>query len=88
MVEELVQSGIPEELIVLIMSMLPIVELRGALPIAINLFEMSWYRALCLAVIGNLLPIPFLLLFLNSLMPQIVKPYSVEVNEPVYQCFS
>ena len=67
MVEELVQSGISEELIVLIISMLPLVELRGALPIAINLFEMSWYRALCLAVIGNLLPIPFLLLFLKSL---------------------
>jgi len=60
MVEELVKSGISEELIVVIMSALPIVELRGALPIAINLFHMSWYRALCLAVIGNLLPVPFL----------------------------
>ena len=60
MVEELVKLGISEELIVVIVSALPIVELRGALPIAINLFHMSWYRALCLAVIGNLLPVPFL----------------------------
>jgi len=67
MVEELVESGISEELIVVIVSALPIVELRGALPIAINLFHMPWYWALCLAVIGNLLPVPFLLLFLESL---------------------
>jgi len=59
-VEELVKSGISEELIVVIVSALPIVELRGALPIAINLFHMPWYWALCLAVIGNLLPVPFL----------------------------
>lgn len=67
MVEQLLQSGIPEELIVVIVSALPILELRGALPIAINLFHISWYWALCLAVIGNLLPVPFLLLFLESL---------------------
>ena len=67
MVEELVNSGVYQELIVVIVSALPIVELRGALPIAIKLFHMSWYWALCLAIIGNLLPVPFLLLFLESL---------------------
>lgn len=67
MVEELIRSGISEELIILIVSALPIVELRGALPIAINLFNIPWYWALCLAVIGSLLPVPFLLLFLESL---------------------
>ena len=51
MVEELVQSGIPEELIVLIMSMLPIVELRGALPIAINsLYLLGWLGAVIAGV--------------------------------------
>ena len=34
---------------------------------AINIFHMPWYWAFCLAVIGNLLPVPFLLLFLESL---------------------
>lgn len=67
MVEEQVKSGLSEELIVVIVSALPIVELRGALPMARNLFHMSWYWAFCLAVIGNLLPVPFLLLFLESL---------------------
>ena len=67
MVDQLVQLGICEELIVVIAAALPILELRGALPIAIYLFHMPWYWALCLAVIGNLIPVPFLLLFLESL---------------------
>ena len=67
MVEELVRSGISEGLIVIIVSALPIVELRGALPLAINLFHIPWYWALCLAVIGNLFPVPFLLLLLESI---------------------
>jgi len=66
-VEELVRSGISEGLIVIIVSALPIVELRGALPLAINLFHIPWYTALCLAVIGNLFPVPFLLLLLESI---------------------
>jgi len=66
-VEELINSGIPKELIVIIISALPIVELRGALPVAINLFHMPWYWAFCLSVIGNLLPVPILLLFFESL---------------------
>ena len=37
------------------------------MPIAINLFHMPWYKAFCLAVIGNLLPVPILLLFLDPL---------------------
>ncbi len=67
MIEGLLNLGIPEELIVLIVSALPIVELRGSLPIAINLFQMPWYWALLLAVLGTMLPVPFLLLFLESL---------------------
>jgi len=66
-IEWLMSSGISQGLIVVIISALPVLELRGALPVAINLFHMEWYQAFCLAVIGNLLPVPFLLLFLESL---------------------
>jgi uncharacterized membrane protein len=66
-VEQFIQAGIPRELVVIIVSALPILELRGALPVAINILGMPWYWAFCLAVIGNLLPVPFLLLFLDSL---------------------
>ncbi len=67
MIEEFLSWNIPQELIIVIVSALPVVELRGALPLAINLFHMTWYKAFCLAVIGNLLPVPILLLFLDSL---------------------
>jgi uncharacterized membrane protein len=66
MIQEVLSWGIPHEAIVVIISALPVVELRLALPIAINVFHMSWYKAYCLAVIGNLLPVPVLLLFLDS----------------------
>ncbi len=67
MFEEILSWNIPHELIIVIISALPVVELRGALPIAINLFHMPWYKAFCLAIVGNLIPVPILLLFLDSL---------------------
>ena len=65
--EELLNLGFSEELVVLIIAALPILELRGALPVAINLFHFPWYYAFLLAIIGNLVPVPFILLFLNAL---------------------
>ena len=44
---------------------LPIFELRGAIPIAIVGHDFPWYYAYIIAVVGNLLPVPFILLFLN-----------------------
>ena len=64
--EELIGLGFSKELAVLFISALPVVELRGALPVAINVWEMQWYYALTLAIIGNLLPVPFILLFLEA----------------------
>jgi uncharacterized membrane protein len=63
--EELLNLKIANELIVIIISALPIFELRGAIPVAINIFHFPWYYALLLAIIGNMLPIPFILLFLD-----------------------
>ena len=67
MIEEFLSWNISHELLIVAISALPVVELRGALPVAINLFHMPWYRAFFLAIIGNLLPVPILLLFLDSL---------------------
>jgi len=44
----------------------PISELRGAIPWAIIKLHFPWYYAFLLAVIGNLLPVPFILLFLDT----------------------
>ena len=73
MIQELLSWGIPQEAIIVIISALPVVELRLALPIAINVFHMAWYKAYCLAVIGNMLPVPILLLFLDSLAKVVTR---------------
>ncbi|MGB2853094.1 MAG: small multi-drug export protein, partial [Dehalococcoidia bacterium] len=63
--ESLLSLGISKTLIVFIVSMLPIVELRRALPVAINVFHIPWYYAFPIAVVGNILPGRFLLIFLG-----------------------
>ncbi len=68
MLENLIGSDFPPQVLVFIISALPIVELRGAIPVAINLFHLPWYEALGLSLIGNMLPVPFLLLFFESLL--------------------
>ncbi len=56
------EKGIPPELAVVIIAMLPIVELRGAIPVA-HIFGMNPFLAYVLAVVGNMIPvIPILLL--------------------------
>jgi uncharacterized membrane protein len=72
-IDELINLGVARELIVMIISALPIFELRGAIPVAINVFHFSWYYALFLAIIGNMLPIPFILLFLDAFVKVLRK---------------
>ena len=51
-------SWIPRELVVMVISAIPIVELRGAIPIGILSFNMKWYTVYLLSIVGNILPIP------------------------------
>ena len=67
------QQGIPKPLIVILISMLPIVELRGAIPVAIGLLGMGWGESLIYAIIGNMIPIPFVLLFMDKITIQLNK---------------
>lgn len=54
-------------LITFLISMLPIVELRGAIPVGIA-FGIPWYWNYLLCVVGNLLPVPFILIFIRRLI--------------------
>jgi len=49
-------NGIPAELAVFIISLAPIVELRGALPIALGVYKMPLLQAFPVVIIGNMLP--------------------------------
>ena len=54
-------------------STLPIVELRGAIPLAINKFGFPWHRALLIAIGGNLIPVPFILLLFSTISKRLSK---------------
>ncbi len=56
-------TGIPRELVAFLLSILPIIELRGGIPVA-ALLGIEFLPALALCVLGNLLPIPFILLLI------------------------
>ncbi|MDH4209911.1 MAG: small multi-drug export protein [candidate division WOR-3 bacterium] len=59
--QDLVSRGLTPEIAVFLTSMLPIIELRGALPLAINVFNINWPKAFLIAYIGNMIPAPFIL---------------------------
>jgi hypothetical protein len=67
MLSQILESSLPEQIIILIIAALPIVELRGSIPVAMDVFHMSWQQSVALSIIGNLIPVPFLLLFYDSL---------------------
>ncbi len=59
-------------LTVFIISMLPIVELRGAIPVAIEM-GLSWYEAFGYAFIGSIIVAPILLLILMPILNAMKK---------------
>lgn len=64
--EQLTSLDFSSVLVVLAIAASPISELRGAIPMAIVQFHFPWYYAFAISVIGNLLPVPFILLFLDT----------------------
>lgn len=72
-IEWLSKYNLSHEWIVVIISMLPIVELRGAIPVGIFLFKFSWLKTAVLSIIGNMLPIPFILLFMDGVVAAMRK---------------
>lgn len=71
--EKLVESlinllgSLNKELVVFIISMLPLLELRGGL-IASALLKVSFLKGFIISIIGNILPIPLVLLFIEKIL--------------------
>lgn len=61
-----------EELCVFFCSMLPIIELRGAIPLGAG-FGLPWWQTYIIAVLGNMLPVPIILLFVKSVLTRMSK---------------
>jgi len=58
-------SSLPPELATVLIAMLPIAELRAALPVALTVFHLSIWSAVLWSIIGNLLPVVILLYLLK-----------------------
>ena len=64
--------GAGREAALFVISMVPLVELRGAVPLGLGL-GMPWGEVLPICYTGNILPIPFLLLFGAKLLKWLEK---------------
>lgn len=80
MVENIVNSmvdffrdSIPKELVIFIISLFPVLELRGGM-IAAKLLDVEFWKAFFICYSGNILPLPFILLFIRKIF-QFLKRY-------------
>ena len=63
-IEALKETEFGKYLVTLIVSMVPVLELRGAIPIGVGL-GLSHFEAMVVSMIGNMLPVPFIILFIR-----------------------
>lgn len=63
---------VSKEAVVFIISMIPILELRGGLIVA-SLLQVPITTAIPLCIIGNIIPIPFILLFIKQVFKWMKK---------------
>ncbi len=59
-------------IITFLVSMVPIIELRGGVPIATGM-GVDWYIALPVAIIGNIIPAPFIIIFIKKIFAWMSK---------------
>ena len=57
--------GLPPELATFVIASLPISELRGAIPVALGVYDLPLWSGLLWAILGNLAPIPVILRILE-----------------------
>lgn len=71
-VVEFLENKLSAELIVFVVSMMPVLELRGGL-IASAILGIDWIIAFPICVIGNLVPIPLELFFIRKIFNLLKK---------------
>ncbi len=65
-------GSLPQELIIFLVSMLPLIELRGGLILA-PIFGMPMWKAIPICLAGNILPIPFILWLITPIFGWLKK---------------
>ncbi len=64
-----------------LISMVPVIELRGAIPIAVS-NGLDFWVAVTVSVIGNLVPVPFIILFIKKIFA-FMRKHSKKLNSLV-----
>ena len=66
LIQWLTQGSVGEFCFTILVSMIPVVELRGGIPFGVSLGLPVW-GAYVAAVIGNILPVPFILVYIKEI---------------------
>lgn len=61
-----------QALMTFLISIVPIIELRGAIPVAAHA-GLPWFAALPAAIAGNMLPVPFIIIFIRKIFAWLRK---------------
>ena len=62
------QAHFPPQLAVFFISMIPLVECRGAIPFGMVVLQMPLWEVLPISIAGNILPVPFILLLIRPVI--------------------
>ena len=54
-------------IITLIISMIPIIELRGAIPLGVGILNLPVYTAMLISLVGNMIPVPLIIIFARKI---------------------
>lgn len=68
-------SWLPREAVVFVISMVPILELRGGL-VAAALLGIPYIKAVLICIVGNIIPVPFILLLINKIF-EFMKKHNI-----------
>ncbi len=71
--EFLSSHGIPDELVVFLISLMPVLECRLGMFTAIVLLQMNTFKGFIISFIGNIIPIPLILLLINWIFELLKK---------------
>ena len=66
MIDFFLKTAVGKIIVTFFVSMVPVIELRGAIPIATGM-GLSPFVAIPIAMVGNLVPIPFIILFIKKI---------------------
>ena len=61
-------SKLVKYLIVFFISMVPIVEIRGAAPVGLNTYHLPVFQTYLVAIVGNMIPVPFIFFFARKVL--------------------